>query len=189
MSLLPLGLLSQGGGAGGVDGFVLISSTVLGTAQASVVFSSIPSTFSGLQLRVVGRSAQSAAYDDLVVRVNGDTGTNYGHKNINFSTTATTSTNGNSVDGVRLVGIHANTSPADNFGAMIIDIMGNNVTTRKTSLRGFGGGFIFNGNFEGAASVTAGVWNNTAVVTSLTVSTNSASNLMAGSRVSLYGVL
>lgn len=186
--LFPLGLLSQGGGAS-VDAFQLISTTVLGTAQASVVLSSIPSTYSALQLRIVARSAQAAAYDNLVIRVNADTGTNYSHKNINFSTTTALSTNSNSVDGVRLVGIHADSSPATNFGAMIVDIMGNNTTNRKTSLRAFGGAFIFSSDFNGAGSVTAGLWNNTAVVTSLTVSTNSTSNLMAGTRISLYGVV
>lgn len=186
--LFPLGLLSQGGGAS-VDAFQLISTTVLGTAQASVVFSSIPSTYSALQLRIVARSAQAAAYDQLVIRVNGDSAANYSHKNINFSTTAATSNATNSTDGVRLIGIHANSSPADAFGAMIVDFMGNNTTNRKTSLRAFGGAFIFSSNFDGNASVTAGLWNNTAVVTSLTVSTNSASNLMAGTRISLYGII
>lgn len=189
MSLLPLGLLSQGGGSGGLDAFQLISTTVLGTAQSSVTFSSIPSTFRSLQLRVVGRSAQAANYDSWFFRVNGDSGNNYAYKDIDFSSTAATSNQATPTSGVVAVGLHAANSPANNFGSFVVDILGNNVTTRKTSLRGFGGAFYFPPGSTGAASVFAGVWNNTAVVTSLTVSTNSASNLIAGSRFSLYGVL
>ena len=51
-----------------------IQSYTLGSAQATVTFSSIPSTYTDLIL-VVGSAASGADYSHF--RVNGDTGTNY----------------------------------------------------------------------------------------------------------------
>jgi hypothetical protein len=189
MSLFPLGLLSQGGG-GASDAFELISTTVLGSATSSITLSSIPATYTSLQLRIVGRSANATEFDEISLRFNSDTGANYGHKYIQFQTSnQPTQTNATSQTAIRVVGIPANTAVANNFAALKMDITGYKSTAMKTNIRGFGGAANFVSSWANNASLFTGLWNATTVVTSLTVATWSGSNLAAGTRVSLYGVL
>lgn len=59
------------------DGKQRISQQILGGSTASVTFSSIPQYFTGLELMITGRSSAAVTMDNVLVRVNGDTGTNY----------------------------------------------------------------------------------------------------------------
>jgi hypothetical protein len=188
MSLLPLGLLSQGGGAPAVDGFEPISSTVLSSAQASITISSIPATYSALQLRVVGRSATGANYDDLLLRFNSDSAGNYSWKNMD-TFNYFNSTQGVSESGIRIYGLGGGNLTSGAFGGLSMEITGYRNTNMRTLVRGMGGAFSFAGNFSGRNGVFNGLWNPTTTVTSLTVSAISGANLIAGTRVSLYGVL
>lgn len=186
---MPLGLLSQGGGSGAADAFELITTTVLGTAAASVTLSSIPATYSALQLRVVGRSANGTQFDELLLRLNADSGANYGYKQIVIDTFTPGQSTATSQTGMRIYGLPANTANANNFSALKMDIQGYKDTAKKKSIRGFGGAVNFISSWAASGSLFAGLWNSTTTVTSLTVSTYSGSNLAVGTRVSLYGVL
>jgi len=189
MTLFPLGLLSQGGG-GASDAFELISTTVLGSATSSITLSSIPATYTSLQLRIVGRSANATQFDEIALSFNGDTGANYGNKYIKFETSnAPGQASDTGQTRIRILGITANTATANNFSALKMDIIGYKNTNMKTQVRGFGGATDFVSSWQSNASLFAGLWNATTTVTSLTVATWSGSNLAAGTRVSLYGVL
>lgn len=191
MALFPLGLLSQGGG-GASDAFELISTTVLGSATSSITLSSIPATYTSLQLRIVGRSGNGTTFDEISLRFNGDTGANYGHKLIYMDTNTPTQLTATSQTAMRVYGIAANSAFANNFSALKMDIAGYKNAAMKTSVRGFGGAAFSNSGLSiltGNASLFNGLWNATTTVTSLTVATWSGSNLAAGTRVSLYGVL
>jgi hypothetical protein len=189
MSLLPLGLLSQGGGGAAADAFELISTTVLGSASSSVTLSSIPATYKSLQLRIVARSSNGTQFDQLFLRLNADTGANYGSKGILMDTFTPTQVSATSQTGIRIYGIAANSASANNFSAVKMDITGYQDTNKKTSVRGFGGSVDFVASWQGNASVFSGIWNATTTVTSLNVSTYNGANLQIGSRISLYGVL
>jgi len=76
MSLLPLGLLSQGGGAA-AGSYELISTTLLGGNQSSVTFSSIVSTYTHLQIRLSTKTDRAFSFDNVSMRFNSDTGANY----------------------------------------------------------------------------------------------------------------
>lgn len=186
--LMPLGLLSQGGSAAGA-GFELISTTVLGSAAASVTLSSIPATYTSLELRIVARSANATQFDELLLRLNADSGANYGYKQIINDTFTASQSTATSQTGVRIYGIAANTAVASNFSAMKIGLNGYKDANKKTNIRGFGGAVNFGASWAANSSLFGGIWNATTTVTSLTVSTYTGSNLAAGTRVSLYGVL
>ena len=51
--------------------------TVGGTAQSTISFTSIPSTFTHLQIRGIARDSGSLAYSYFGVRFNSDSGSNY----------------------------------------------------------------------------------------------------------------
>jgi hypothetical protein len=53
------------------------ASNTLGSTTASVTFSSIPTTLKTMRLTVTARHDNASVYQDLLVRIGGDTGTNY----------------------------------------------------------------------------------------------------------------
>jgi hypothetical protein len=58
-------------------GPVLISSSVLGSAQANVTFSSIPATFNNLYIRILARGDNASSTTNLNIQLNGDTTSSY----------------------------------------------------------------------------------------------------------------
>lgn len=66
---------ATGGGGGGA--LTLISSQTLGTAAASVTFSSIPGTYTDLILSITARGDVSSTTINPGLQFNGDTGNNY----------------------------------------------------------------------------------------------------------------
>jgi hypothetical protein len=57
--------------------YTLISSNTLGSAAASVTFSSIPATYTDLVVRFSVRSNRASTFDNIETRLNSDSGTNY----------------------------------------------------------------------------------------------------------------
>jgi hypothetical protein len=181
---MPLGLLSQGGGAGaGGNALTLISTTLLSSAAASVTFSSIVGTYKHLQVRFTARSA-SAGGDNVRMQINGDTANNYA---VHYLIGDGTIYSGNAVPwNTSVYSPTASAASAANiWSAGIIDILDYSQTTKNKTIRTFGGKAISGDN---NIHLQSGVWLNTSAITSLTVYMGSGSNIAANSRVSLYGV-
>jgi hypothetical protein len=92
--------------------YTLIESQVLGSSAASVTFSSIPATYTDLVLKVSVRSNRAAGFDNIDIRFNGDSASNYSRTII--------SGNGEEVSSSR-------TSSGSNWDAAIVD--GNTATS------------------------------------------------------------
>jgi hypothetical protein len=184
MSLLPLGLLSQGGGANGAAGFQLISTTLISSTTASVTFSAIPATFTHLQLRVVGRYTAATSISNLTLRFNGDTGSNYGYQSLRGQATTITGAQSGGYQTSLLTGdMPGASAAASTYGSSFIDVLDYAKTTKIKTTKTFGGNagfldvFMFNGT-----------WNSTAAITSILVSDAvTSASFAAGSRISLYG--
>jgi hypothetical protein len=184
MSLLPLGLLSQGGGASGAVGFQLISTSLISTTTASVTFSAIPATFKHLQLRIVGRNTDGATFRSLTLRLNGDTGSNYGYQSMRGQNTTISSAAPGSYQTSLLIGETPGAgSAANGFGSLFVDLIDYANTTKIKTTKTMGGNAATN-------DVIAfnGTWNSTAAITSILVSDAvTSTSFAAGSRISLYG--
>jgi hypothetical protein len=155
-----------------------IATQTLGSATASVTFSSIPGTYTDLVLvtNVKGISGTT----DLVCRLNGDTGTNY-------SWTAL-SADGSSVYSERVSNFSrgfleyvAYIGSALNANSITSFMNYANTTTNKTFLsRGnnasFGTGAVVN------------MWRSTSAITSILVYLDNSTNLDTGSTFTLYGI-
>jgi hypothetical protein len=185
---IPLGILAAAGASQAPAGsFVLLETTVLTGSQASVEFTNLTSkyasTYQHLQLRAVVRSARSATDDDIKWRLNADSASNYtihrlwGNGSSVNSGAGTSQTSG-------LVGyVAAANSPANSFGAVVMDILDPFETTKNTTLR------ILSGNTsENLITLASGVWLNTNSVTQLNLFSQNSANLVTGSRFSLYGL-
>jgi len=145
-----------------------IATQTLGSSAASVTFTSIPSTYTDLIMVFNG-----VADNNVSLRFNSDTGTNYSSTRIQGNGSAASSarfTNQTSMLG----------SYDSGRSTSIWQIMNySNSTTNKTALNR-GGGTINN------VEAYVGLWRNTAAITSVTIIVSG--NFSSGSTFSLYGI-
>lgn len=158
-----------------------IQTQTLGSDTATVTFSSIPQTYTDLILVSQTRSTRAGnAGDGGRIRFNSDTGTNY--------STTTLEGNGSVAESTRfstqsfiLVRIPAATATASVLSPSIAQIMNySNATTYKTAL-------IRLTSVSESVGLNAGLWRNTAAITSIDFSANTG-NLVSGSTFTLYGI-
>ena len=148
-----------------------IATQTLGSAAASVTFSSISSTYTDLVLIFNGTGSTGG---NFTFQFNGDTGTNYS-ATILYG-------DGSSVGSVRVTDQSSMNigSVGTGFTTDIINIMNYaNSTTNKTAL----------GRFSRPDEVGAkvGLWRNNSAITSIVVGV-SGGNFLTGSTFSLYGI-
>ena len=176
MALLPLGLISQGGGAGGAA-FELISTQYGNGSATSFTFSSIPQTYKHLQLRLVANSPAGATYHSL------DWGGSTYNNHILYGDGTSVSSAFNIINNSNFDPVYQSVIPTTNiFGVAIVDLLDYSSTTKyKTSRK-----FVGKMSGTGVVSLGSGLGQSTAAITSITISNSGA--YASGSRFSLYGI-
>lgn len=154
----------------------LISEQVLGSAAASVTFSSIPGTYKDLVLEIIGQLAPSAS-GSIAIRYNGDTTTNYSQTYLYGNGTAASSGRSSNVT-YAYGGDVGDTQISTNF----IHIMSYaNTTTYKTALcRG--------AKADSGTNATVTLWRSTAAITTVLVANSTTNNFLSGSVFRLWGI-
>jgi hypothetical protein len=154
-----------------------LATNTLGTAISSVTFSSISGSYTDLVLVVTGNTNNPT---NPVIRLNGDTGTNYSATFLAGNGSAASSGRDTSVSVMATNNQGYMTSTSN---AVIISNLMNysNTTTYKT--------VISRGNAAATGTdATVGLWRNTAAITSITILTNSANTFSVGNTFTLYGI-
>lgn len=154
--------------------YTQIASTTLGSAAATVTFSSIAGTYTDLVLVVQGQDTTS--YAGAQLRFNGDSGSNYSQTIIYGDGTAAQSIRGSNVTEMN-IGLTSTSGMPNN----IFQIMNYaNTTTYKTALG--------RGNApSNTLRAGVGLWRNTAAITSVTVLV-AGDTWASGSTFNLYGI-
>jgi hypothetical protein len=185
--LIPFGVLSAAAFAPFDSDYELIQSTILTSNQASVTFSNLgdySSTYKHLQVRVVGKTDRTAADTDFfILRLNGDTGSNYSAHQLQGASGSVTSTAGVSQTSIGISRMAGNDN-ASIFGAAVIDLLDVYSTTKNKTIRNLGG-VVSGGSF---ILLQSGARLNTASITSLSLGVGFGTNILSGSRFSLYGI-
>ena len=153
-----------------------LATVTLGSSASSVTFSSIPTDGTYRDLVVVISAKNTTGNRDIQFRFNGDAGSNY-YRVYMFGngSTATSATDG--ANPAQRLG-YART---DEFTTTITNIMDYSATDKhKTSLSRVGAAIL-------GANATAGRWQNTAAINSMTF-LMSAGQFTADSTFSLYGI-
>lgn len=163
--------------------YTLISSNVLTGSAASVTFSSIPSTYTDLVLRMSIRDTQASVDTAYNIKINGATTSQSGTSLYGTGSAAASArqTSG-PVDFNRESGASAT---ANTFGSIELYIPSYTASQNKPI-----------GNFGAAETnatavqmgVNAALWSNTAAITSLEILSSYATNWAAGSSFYLYGI-
>lgn len=156
-------------------------------SSGTITFSSIPSTYTSLQIRMIGRSSlASTGTVSGRVQLNGDTSSaSYtSHMLFGDGTTAQVDAAASGTYTGMLLPTIRDANAANIMGVNIIDIHNYTSTTQNKTIRAFSGVDI---NGTGAVYLQSGLWLSTAAVTSVSVALTT-SNWTSATRVSLYGI-
>jgi hypothetical protein len=187
MALFPLGILSAAGAGGQVGDYELIrTEIVVGSSTGSIVFSNLgdfASTYKHLQLRGAAKTNNAGNFDLIRVRFNGDTGNNYARHAL-LGNGSTVSSGGVTTTSFVNFATAGNTT-ANVFGGFVFDVLDAYSTSKNKTTRALAG---LTPSTDAEIRLSSGLWMNTGSITSLTVSPEFGSLLIAGSRFSLYGI-
>jgi hypothetical protein len=167
------------------NSFESIATFTLGSAQSSVTFSSIPSTYTHLQLRILSQRTDANG-DGLLLQFNTDTGNNYNNHYFNGNGSAVGT--GFLNTGVWATGCYAGFSSgtsASAFAGTVCDILDYTNTSKYTTTRALSG-WSNNSDSEGVG-MSSGLWRNTNAITSIKI-IDPATNLNTYSSYALYGI-
>jgi hypothetical protein len=166
-----------------------IATTTVGSggSNGSVTFSSIPQTYKHLQVRALTRTDRAADDDASLIFLNSDTTkTNYTLHGLRGSGSAASSFGyaSASATGIQQITL-GNSTTAQMFGAMVIDILDYTNTNKNTTVRSLGG-MDYNG--AGFIELVSGVWLNTAAVNSISFQPLNGTEFLEYSSFALYGI-
>ena len=181
MSLMPLGLLSFSAGGGNGGNALTLISTVSGTGSSgTITFSSIPSTYKHLQIRIAA-SNNSGSTVTIVPNFNGDTASNYSAHWLsgNGSSVSSSGSSSNTIQGMVMI---ADGSSA--VSPMILDILDYADTNKYKTMRSM---FGYMASPYQIIRLHSANWRNTAAITSISL-VAAAGSYTSNSRFSLYGV-
>jgi hypothetical protein len=169
--------------AGGVpNSYESIATVTVGAGGSSTVtFSSIPSTYTHLQIRASYQDTSASGVQSQFLRINGDSATNYDWHYI-FGDGASVTANGAASVSSIFAG-QVITPNNSNFATSIIDILDYKDTNKYKVTRGLYGN---DQNGSGRILFTSGSWRSTSAITSITFTTGA--NYAQYSSFALYGI-
>jgi len=189
MSNLILGILdSSGAAAGAANYYESIATVTVGSGgSSSITFSSIPSTYTHLQIRGIGRTDDTAAgFDYAELRFNSDSGSNYAVHAL-YGDGASAAAFGFASQSENWIQRLASNviGSSSIFGTFVVDIL-DYVNTNKYKTTRILGGVDANGS--GRVYLTSGLWQNTNAISSLVITPGAGTNFLQYSSFALYGI-
>ena len=158
-----------------------IQTITVPSGQASITFTSIPSTYKHLQIRVVGLF--SVADRGTIMQFNSDTAANYSwHRLIGNGTAA--SSDGASGQNYGLTAPNGAPSTTNNPSPGVIDILDYADTNKFKTVRSLGGS---DANGNGSIIFQSSLWRSTSAITSIKIEASSG-NYNQYSHFALYGI-
>ena len=185
MTPISLGIFASANQSAAATSYESIATVTVGSGGASnVEFTSIPGTYTHLQIRLIARESASVTNDYIYSQFNGDTASNYATHQLSGDGSsagagAFTSIAQNFLQ--RITGANASSSI---FGTMIIDVLDYANTNKYKTIRQLGG---FDANGSGLIYFVSGLWQNTNAITSIKI-TPGQGNFVQYSHFALYGI-
>jgi len=154
-----------------------IATTTLGSAAATVTFSSITGTYT--DFRLIYNSVNPSNQDTILITFNGDTGNNYSSTILGGNGTAAGSERRSTQPYIMVTNNYVNLTN----GNGLFDFMNySNTTTFKTVL-------MRTGNAANSTVASVGLWQSTSAITSLSMAIGGSYTFGTGSTFTLYGIL
>lgn len=156
-----------------------IGTTTLGSAAASITFSSLGSY---TDIFLVGQFGNTSGGTTVGLRFNSDSGTNYSTTQMNGPMPFGSSWRGSNQTSISVFGSPIVSGTSGNlidFGSVAIQNYSNNTTYKTVISR--------NGWATGEVIAGVGLWRNTAAITSITLLA-SGTTFLTGTTFSIYGI-
>ena len=165
------------------DTFIKIASVTVGSGGAATIsFSSIPSTYTDLCLKISGRNTQPSSI--LYLTFNGSS-SGYSYRRLYGNGSSAASDSASSQSSIAFIAFQVSTYTASTFSSSEVYVpnyAGSNnksvsideVTENNATLS--------------VAALDAGLWANTAAITSITLTPDSSGNFAQYSTATLYGI-
>ena len=180
-----LGIMASSiSGSKAITGNYYSIATALGTGSSgTITFSSIPSTYTHLQLRISARTSASSIA--ITTTLNSDTATNYAqHYLYGDATNVFAGVPGSAQNGIIYVFAAGSGQLANSYGVNIIDILDYTNTNKYKTTRMISG-YDVNGA-TGFIQQSSGLWMNTSAINRIDLV--SSGNFTTASTFALYGV-
>lgn len=182
-------LLESGAGGGG-GAYESIATVTVGTDATSISFSSIPSTYASLHIRMMSRMNAYNANANITSRLtfNGDTSSTYWfHWLEGNGSAASAGGSSNTYINIRSSVMDTADSNTNAFAVGIIDIHDYASTNKNKTVRYLAGNEKNVANTAYRITAGSGLWSSTSAVNSITL-TNEIDKYETGSVFSLYGI-
>ena len=167
----------QAGGA--LGDYESISTTTLTGTATTVTFSSIPQTYTHLQIRT--NILTSSQFSSARITFNSDTATNYSFHNLYGNGSSATSDSGVSQAYMYAYFLGGTSNPSSG----VYDILDYTNTNKFKTWRGIEG---IDANGSGYVNLTSGNWRSTSAITSITFTTVGGVTMNQYSSFALYGI-
>lgn len=167
--------------------FDSIATTTVGAGgTATITFSSIPSTYTHLQIRAITQTQYASAdYAGAVIRFNSDSASNYAtHRFYGVGTNLGYSTS--TINATSIEGPFSLLTPSSSaFSPNIIEILDYKDTNKFKTVRSYGG--YNNSAGAGVTGLYSGLWRSTSAISTITL-TAAINTFKQYSSFALYGI-
>jgi len=159
----------------------IATTTVGGGGSATITFSSIPATYSHLQIRML--SNDTTGSNNNLMQFNTDTASNYSWHALQGNGTAASAAAGSTQTSM----IFGKTGISGGGGGVsVVDILDYANTDKYKTIRSLSG--TDNNNTNGRLFFASGNWRSTSAVTTITLTNDSGTNFSQYSSFALYGI-
>jgi hypothetical protein len=169
------------------NSYFSIATTTLSANQTTITFSNIPQTYTHLQLRSIARdNGASNDTSSFKITINGDTSSTY-TRHILYGDGASAGSVFNQLTGFSYTGIITqNGATSTIFGSSVVDILDYRNTNKFKTIRSIGGSDL---NGAGGVNLQSSLWQSTAAITSISLTSSTSTDFRQYSSFALYGVL
>jgi hypothetical protein len=162
--------------------------TVGAGGTSSISFSSIPSTYKHLQIRMLARSNRASDLEYLKINFNSDTAANYSWHYVLGNGAGTAAGAGANASYV-FSEYYAGAAQGSNiFGAGITDILDYQNTNKFKTIRDLAGTDNNGATNQGTISYQSGSWRSTSAISSIQITPGGGTTIQQYSSFALYGI-
>ena len=165
-----------------------IATVTVSTATPTISFTSIPATYTHLQLRGITRDARSVNVNNINMRLgNGsiDSGGNYAMHTLDGDGSAVSAAGAANQTALGFWIEAGASSTANAFSSFVVDILDYKNTNKYKTIKVLGGADL---NGSGNVHLISGLWQSTSAVTNIEFFNNGNFNFVQYSTFALYGI-
>ena len=167
--------------------FSIATVTVGAGGSSSVTFSSIPSTYTHLQIRGFSKSNRSGVgQENIYYSFNSDTGANYTQHGVQGNGATTSAYGGSNNSGNNVIWSYTCNNDANIFGVQITDILDYANTNKYKVIRSLSG-YDTNNATSGYVLLSSSLWQNTTAISTINL-TPAGGTFLQYSTFALYGI-